>query len=160
MRKNHSCRAYTFSATTSEDTIDLNMTVNTVYISTGSLAHTYQFLDTYLPSVLKTTCLNQRSLPFSEEVKHTHFAHMFEHIFLEYLCLLKMANGETDVVCDGRTRWNWKNDAYGTFIIQIKTNRTDSLLFSIALEKTVELCEQLLTYEPIQTSYLTLHTEE
>lgn len=159
MRKNHSCQAYSFTATSSEDSIHLSMSVNPLYISTTSLIHTHQFLKTHLPTVLQTICFNKNSLPFSEEVRHTHFAHMFEHVFLEYLCLLKMANGETDVRCDGRTLWNWKKDAYGTFLIEIKTNRTDSLLFSIALEKTVELCEGLLTYEEIQPSYLTLHPE-
>jgi hypothetical protein len=133
--------------------MEIAMNVSRSYISTLTLKKTHDFLHKQFPSVLKTKCFNKHSLPFSEEVKNTQFAHLFEHILLTYLCSLKQEQGEKIVLCDGLTSWNWKENPYGSFSITIKTSKTNMLLMSTALEKTIVLCEQLFQFHEEPLSY-------
>src|SRR4051812_19075040 len=98
----------------------IKMSLFTDYYHTNSLPQTSPILQEELPPVLKTQCFNELNLPFSSEVKNTEIGHLFEHILLEYLCQEKIADGYKKASFRGVTRWNWKNEAKGTFHIMIK----------------------------------------
>ena len=146
MRKNqYSTSFYEFTTTYFEDSLLLYMKVSSPFVKTRFLPQTHAFLKQHAPAVLTTTCFNDKNLPFSEEVKDTEFGHLFEHILIQYLYLLKTAAGETNIVCNGRTNWDWKTNPFGSFLITVQTNKTDVLLFRLALEKTICVCNRLLS---------------
>jgi hypothetical protein len=116
-------------------------------VNTRDLSNTYQILETMLPQVLLSQCFNEENLPFSMEVRQTEIGHLFEHILLEYLCLLKLEKGcKRHATYQGVTQWNWRVDPWGTFHIHISTGTHDIPIFAEALEKTIHLVSLILQY--------------
>lgn len=125
--------------------VRMTMQMHVPYVNTRALAHTFPFLQKHFPSVLATRCFNDQNLPFALEVRATELAHLFEHIMLDHLCLVKIAEGSNNAQFSGRTSWNWKKEPYGLFHIAIEANKKDHLFFPHALGRTIVLMEQLLT---------------
>lgn len=111
---------------------------------TGRLTKTLPMLNTYLPSILQSTCFNEANQPFSLEVLRTEIGHLFEHILLEYLCQLKLAKGHAEASFSGTTDWNWNTDPRGTFWITISVGAVDQDIFPEALQRSKELLTYIL----------------
>jgi hypothetical protein len=111
--------------------------------STQDLPQTSVFLNQKFPSVMQTRCFNENNLPFKEEVKNTEMGHLFEHVLLQNLYLIKSSAGHKQVTFNGRTYWNWGEHAQGHFKIVIDSGISDSAYFASALENTIELTEDL-----------------
>lgn len=122
----------------------IKMSLFTDFYHTNSLPKTSYVLEEHLPQVLKTQCFNELNLPFYSEVKNTEIGHLFEHILLEYLCQEKIASGFKKASFRGVTRWNWRNEAKGTFHIVIKLKPADIIYFQYALSKSIELLNRIL----------------
>lgn len=122
----------------------IKMSLFTDFYHTNSLPQTTEILRQNLPSVLATQCFNEYNLPFKHEVKNTEIGHLFEHIILQYLCQEKIARGYKKASFRGVTKWNWKNEARGTFNIQIGLNPADIIYLDLALTKSIELLNKIL----------------
>lgn len=125
-------------------------------VNTKDLPHTKQFLTKNFPSVLKTECFNDKNLPFFDEVNETEIGHLFEHILLDQLCILKIQSGASFAVFNGNTSWDWQTNPYGMFEILVDIGKKECKLLMEALRKTVELTELLI--EPVFQAFSTLVT--
>lgn len=132
-----------FAQVEKEKTI-MTLQMFTPVLYTHDIANTVSFLQTFFPSVLHTECFNDQNLPFAQEAKSTEIGHLFEHILLEQLCMIKMQSGFDSAVFNGRTRWNWEKDTVGIFHIFVDVGERDVIFLTPALEKTVRLIEALL----------------
>jgi len=113
------------------------------HVYTGSLPYTALILKDKLPTVHQSKCFNYYNFTFSQEVKNTEMGHLFEHILLEYLCLLKINKGYKSVVFEGITNWDWQKEEKGTFHIKI-FGKSTIFEFSHALQKSVELVDFII----------------
>ena len=120
------------------------MELFTQEVNTRTNPLTVQLLKEYLPSVLRSQCFNDDNLPFAQEVRQTEIGHLFEHILLEHLCLLKLSHGHNSATYRGVTDWNWIKEKRGTFHIQINAGRNESNFFEEALQKTIRLTETIM----------------
>lgn len=125
-------------------TTNITMALLTSFYHTSFLPRTQEILHSNLPEVLKTQCFNDSDLPFNIEVKNTEIGHLFEHIILEYMCQLKIANGYKKASFRGVTKWNWRKDARGTFHIKIDVRPTDIIFLENALQKSMALLNRIL----------------
>jgi len=135
---------YSLAISLKEKFCGIDMLMKIPCINTRELPHTFQIIKRELPSLLVSTCFNEHNLPFKEEVKHTEIGHLFEHIVLEYLCLIKLADGHDTAVYNGVTSWNWVKETRGTFHIRIDVPFKDKKYLKQALEKTYTLMAKLL----------------
>lgn len=118
--------------------------MNVPIINTNQIPHIVQYLKHAFPSVLTTQCFNDQNLPFSQEVKDTEIGHLFEHILLEELCLLKIQRGSRCATFNGITNWNWVKEPQGTFHIEIDSTYKDADILVEALDKTLKLVEIII----------------
>lgn len=134
--------AFSFTLKQHSAKIKLHMKFPGSYVTTRALPHTYTFLKKHVPSILKCQCFNEEGLPFSEEVKHTEIAHLFEHILLDQLCQVK--SQDVDAEYSGQTEWNWNKEPVGNFKVIVGCAKTEEKYLAIALNKTIALMEKLL----------------
>lgn len=113
-------------------------------LNTKDLPLTYNILAEKLPSILISDCFNDKNLAFSQEVKETEIGHLFEHILLEYLCLLKIDQGFEEAEFCGTTNWDWQHDERGTFHITIDSGLNNSSIFLEAVNLTINLMTAIL----------------
>jgi hypothetical protein len=113
-------------------------------VNTRELPHTVAILRRMIPSVLKSTCYNEDNYPFFKEVQHTEIGHLFEHILIELICLLKVNNGYDDVEVSGVTKWNWVLYPKGTFHITISVGEDDTQFFTEAMQRTIDIINIIL----------------
>lgn len=125
------------------------MQLSTGFVNTRHIPHTYSYLAKNLPSVLNTECFNENKFSFKKEVRDTELGHLFEHILLDIICALKVEQGYDDAVYNGVTNWNWKKDPYGMFRISIDTGYDEEPLFHMAIKRTIEVFEELLTVKAL-----------
>lgn len=156
LEKVSSANLYTLSINRLREKTIIIMRLLIPEVNTKNFPHTSSILKIYLPSIFKSICYNSDNLPFSKEVLQTEVGHLFEHILLEYLCLLKLEQGVEQVVYEGVTNWNWLRDPRGTFHITIHGSREDLDVFNEALRKTMELTNLILSKEDSLTSTLPL----
>jgi hypothetical protein len=122
----------------------LTMQLHIHSVNTKDFPTTSLFLGKNLPSVLRTKCFNEENLSFKEEVRATEIGHLFEHILLDQLCLLKIERGYKSAVFNGRTYWNWEKNPRGMFDIVLDIGREEIALFSDALDRTIRITELFL----------------
>ena len=122
----------------------LIMKLHVDIINTRELPKAYQIINDYLPSVLKSTCYNEYKFPFFKEVLETEVGHLFEHILIEYLCLLKINEGFDEAEYTGLTKWNWKIYSKGTFHITVSAGSNDNLRLSNALQYSISLINTIM----------------
>lgn len=113
-------------------------------VNTRELPQTAGILKKTLPSVLKSICYNENNYPFCKEVVRTEIGHLFEHILIEYLCLLKVQSGYDDVEYSGVTKWNWIQHAKGSFHITISSGYDDIAIFADAMQRSITLINLIL----------------
>lgn len=142
---------YTLAISQSRKSILIYMELNTAHFHTNNFPRTYDILKHELPSVLSTKCFNKERLPFDREVINTEIGHLFEHILLQYLCIMKLQDGSKKALYKGLTQWDWDKDRKGTFHITISVNISDWEIFPRALKKSQRLLEKVLD-SPIYVS--------
>jgi hypothetical protein len=114
-------------------------------VNTRDFPLTQQILKLYLPSIFQSTCYNEDNIPFPKEVRRTEVGHLFEHVLLEYLCLVKLENGVDEVSYEGVTDWNWVREPKGTFHITIHAKAEELDMLQEALQRTITLINIILT---------------
>lgn len=112
-------------------------------VNTRYFVNTVPVLKKYLPSIFTCDCFNIKNKTFSEEVRETEIGHLFEHILLEYLCLLESAEYRKTVSYIGYTKWNWEKDIIGLFHIYINSP-INNKFFSIALNKSLFVINEII----------------
>src|SRR5438445_4800911 len=90
------------------------------HLTTAHYPEMKHFFSTELKSILHCRCFNHGHLPFAEELLDTEIGHLVEHVLLEYLCQEKLKLGHALAEYSGRTYWDWKKNAPGSFRIRIK----------------------------------------
>lgn len=136
---------FTISVSHKRHSTHLIMFLHIDIINTRSLPQTSSILKKYVPSVFHSKCFNYDNAPFSIESKRTEVGHLFEHILLEYLCLLKSDRGFKNPVHNGVTSWNWTKDKKGTFRITIDVGDSDREIFFAALQKSIDVTNRVLS---------------
>ncbi|MEK7605326.1 MAG: hypothetical protein AAB478_02255 [Patescibacteria group bacterium] len=121
-------------------------------VSTRYFPLTSQLLLLYLPSIFRSSCYNDDKLPFPQEVTRTELGHLFEHILLEYLCIVQLERGLDTATYEGRTNWNWVRDPRGTFHITIHTTEEEIPVFRQALTRTMTLMNIILGESDLASS--------
>lgn len=114
-------------------------------VNTKDFPLTQQLLQLYLPSIFRSTCYNEDNLPFHKEVTQTEVGHLFEHILLEYLCIVQLENGLEEATYEGVTDWNWVREPQGSFHITINTEADDLDILHQALDRSITLMNVILT---------------
>lgn len=130
----------------------ITMRVLIKMMNTESLPDTFPLLKKYLPSVLKSTCFNDSNFPFYEEVKSTELGHLFEHMLLEHLCMVKSRHGISNVCHSGLTTWDWRKDREGIFHITIDAGYSDRVHIAQALQISIPLMIRIMKNRPETTS--------
>ncbi|HEX7042608.1 MAG TPA: hypothetical protein VF189_05145 [Patescibacteria group bacterium] len=105
---------------------------------------TLTILNDLLPTIFKSKCFNTENIPFKTEVKRTELGHLFEHILLEYLCILKIEKGFDEATFSGVTDWDWTKNPKGSFMITISINKKDNDIFPKALKNSISLFSLIL----------------
>lgn len=123
----------------------IHMSVPQTLLTTAQFPNINKTLNSSLPSIFQSTCYNDENLPFSEEVKRTETAHLFEHIFLEYLSKHDTRGLSQKKIYRGVTSWDWRKDPRGSFHIRLNVGTKDMLYLSHALEKTVDLFSDIIS---------------
>lgn len=113
-------------------------------LTTKAIPQTLSILKRRLPTIFLSKCFNDNKYSFLREAKNTEIAHLFEHILLEYLGILKRGNGRVRYVHNGVTWWNWVEEARGVFHISIDVGEGDKMYFEIALQKSLDLLSEMI----------------
>ena len=135
---------FTLKITYRKQATKIKMALFIPTVSTKDISSTIPVLESYLPSVLHSTCFNDEKLPFALEVRSTEIGHLFEHILLEYLCYFKLQNGFSNAEYSGVTRWDWGQDPYGVFHITINTGSEDAEIIAQAMQQSILLLQMIL----------------
>lgn len=135
---------FKIESSTQRSKLNILMVVSTDDLTTKYLPQTYHILQSQLPAILQHKCFNSFDLPFSEELKNTELGHLFEHILLEYLSLIKFEKGYQNVSFTGETRWDWKKEDRGIFHIDIKLNKADRYFIDLAIKKAITLMNLIM----------------
>lgn len=128
------------------------MTIYGTVVNTRYIPSTYSLVKRHLPSTLRSKCFNEKNYPFNKEVRRTELGHLFEHLLLENLYILKTEKKRVDSVHNGLTEWNWKKDARGVFLIHIDIALADRNIFLSALKKTIPLFRKVMLSTPAGNS--------
>lgn len=138
--------------TSFHDSTKIRMEVLIDTVTTVTIPHTYSLLSFHLPSIFRSKCFNENNYPFSKEVRNTEIGHLFEHILLEYLSIMKSAAGHPRTVHNGLTSWNWQAERKGIFHIEIDAGFEDRQVLLQALYKTTILTKMILEKRQKNTS--------
>lgn len=122
----------------------LIMKMHTNIINTRDIPFIFNILKENLPTVFRSICYNEYRFPFRKEILQTEIGHLFEHILIEYLCILKINEGFDEAEYTGLTKWNWKLYSRGSFHITVSAGRGDTIRLSAALKLSIELINKLL----------------
>lgn len=140
----YSTEEFTLSIKLAKTRTKIIMALKQDIFNTRELPQTYACLQRSLPSVLQSTCYNEDNYPFQTEVLHTEIGHLFEHILIENLCLLKLAQEYKSVEYSGVTKWNWIVYPKGSFHITISAGQTDRNIFAEAMGKSIALVTTII----------------
>lgn len=130
------------------------------FVNTKNYPLTYLIIQRNLPSVLRTKCYNEKHLSFYEEIKATELGHLFEHILLEYLCLQKSVVCKQSAVFNGRTKWNWIKNPYGSFEITVDAGLSEVYSLVLALKKTISLMLKIVADQPSSATKLATNSRK
>lgn len=119
------------------------MVIRSNIINTRDIPSATKILKELLPTIFVSKCYNEAKFPFCREVLETELGHLFEHILIEYLCLLKIENGYDNAEYTGLTKWNWHLFPKGSFHITVSASMKDSLLLTTALRKSMMLIDTI-----------------
>ncbi len=115
----------------------------TSFLNTRDIPCIVSQLQNYIPEVLETECFNASHLPFTEEVKHTEVAHLFEHILLAQMIKEQTKFGNDIAVYEGVTIWNWNKEKKGIFHIHVSVSQKDAFIFEKALDQSIKILEKI-----------------
>ncbi len=120
----------------------INLKVKGVPLTTGSFPHARKILKKSLPSIFRSKCFNPENLSFYKESAKTELGHLFEHILLEYMSLIKIPY-VSQISYSGRTFWD-KDKTTGQFRVEITCSLPDWPIFVKALSKSIKLMDLIL----------------
>lgn len=140
----YSSDLFTIETNVSSDSTQCVMRVTPTMTTTTHIPSVTSLLKKYLPSILESTCFNDKNIPFHKEVLQTEIGHLFEHILLEYLAKEHSLLGFGEGVYNGTTQWDWTTNPHGTFHITIHS-RPQTILLNRALQQSILLLETILT---------------
>jgi hypothetical protein len=140
-RQNKTMQNYVKNSTFNHGKIIVKLEFKDIPLTTDSFPNIQSVLNTYLPSIFQNECYNPQNLSFFEESKRTEIGHLFEHVLLEYMCLIKIPYVK-EVTFSGRTYWNPQN-LNGCFRVEVKCNIHDWPIFNIALKKAIKLMDKI-----------------
>lgn len=140
----HSSSDYSYTVEHFPRRSQIHMQIHSGVYTTSLLPQTYSILQKILPAIFNCECFNDLDQPFSVEVRKTEVAHLFEHILLEYLCLLKEERGNRNTVVNGVTTWDWYINPVGSFVISIDVGLQDKIDFISALQRSTQLFDAIL----------------
>ena len=125
------------------DSSYINMVICGEKVSTNEDPLTHKLLAEYAPDVLFSHCFNDECLPFTKEVVNTELAHLFEHIFIQKLAMLRKEIGGM-AQYDGETIWDWDKEPYGTFHININCSMCDTDIIEEAFDFAVGVFNRII----------------
>jgi len=131
-----------------KNTSRITMKLPEALLTTEHIPNIHSFLLHNLPSIFKSTCYNPENLRFSDEVKKTEIAHLFEHMVLEYLVLTN--THVRNRFYEGVTSWDWRKEEFGIFHIRLNVGKKDTFLLAVALDKSCKLLSRLLEQQELQ----------
>jgi hypothetical protein len=126
-----------------EKRIHIMMESLTSLLNTQDVPTISKIIKKHIPQVLFSDCFNYENLPFSQELKKTEIAHVFEHILLTVLCMKQWQHGNKSAVYDGVTSWDWVKEKKGIFHITISLIGEDAMLFQQALQESIVILEKI-----------------
>ncbi len=144
---------FSLNVDSQKDSIHIQMLMKTSCMTTTSMPETTTILKSILPSILVSRCYNDRNIPFADEVMSTELGHLFEHILLEYLCILKIAKGAKEAIFNGWTDWDWGKEPSGTFHITIDIGQDDEDIAGEGIQQTIKLFKMILNQKDPIKSY-------
>ncbi|KKR79641.1 MAG: hypothetical protein UU73_C0003G0309 [Candidatus Daviesbacteria bacterium GW2011_GWA1_41_61] len=109
------------------------------HCTTSSLPQTCSILEHFLPGLCHHQCFNNKQIPFLKEAQNTEVGHLFEHILLEYLYLLKNNSHQHHPIHKGETVWDWKEEEKGIFHITIDIGSSEMDTLTQALDQGIRL---------------------
>ncbi len=124
-----------------DDETVIKFQLSSPHATTVSLPHAKGHLKEHLPSIFESKCFNDLDLPFYQEVNDTEIAHLFEHMLLVNL-YEKKRKYYSYAKYDGVTKWNASYP--NLFKIFINAGRKESAVFELALQKSIDLLNDLL----------------
>ncbi len=120
-------------------------------VTTKAWPKTFEILKKRVPGVLKTQCFNEENLPFRQEVKRTEVGHLFEHLVLEFACMLKIKEGHPCATHCGRTFWNWENDRKGIFWIYLDIPAKEKKFLVGSVARSISVIEEIMGSNLVNT---------
>lgn len=142
-------------------TFDYN--VSPLMISTKSFPKTFNIIKKMIPGVLETECFNDHNFSFSKEIKNTEIGHLFEHIVIYLLKehgISKHHDCDNDeVIYEGRTWWNWKENPKGKFFIEVNGPLVASDIFTKIIKQANSIIEIILMSQSIEKTKSSLLLE-
>ncbi len=115
--------------------------VNKEKLTTAFFPNTHQILKKQIPSIFKNKCYNPDGNSFEDEIKSTETAHLFEHLLIENMCIIK-TKYEKNALYSGRTFWDENSDNY-IFKIEVKCKLFDLPIFMKAFGKSIFLMDEI-----------------
>ena len=137
-----------------EDGVTIDLNVLGEVLNTRQIPNIYPLLFTILPSILRNRCFNDENLPFCEEVGRTELGHLFEHILLEYMCILKSRKTK-NVSFSGKTYWEKSEAPAKNFTIKISCSLSDIPFFLKSLDQSVKAMNLILSGGSYNLPYAT-----
>lgn len=143
----HANDSFALSVGHSDLQTDIVMELYHSQVNTKFFPKTTEILDRLLPSIFHSKCFNSARYSFRREVIHTEIGHLFEHILLEYICVVKLEWGMKDPLHNGVTQWDWDTEKRGIFHITIDSGVRDKQILQIALERSTGLLLKIISYK-------------
>lgn len=120
----------------------LKLKISKYSLKTSQFPKTALILNKYLPTIFRNKCFNNANIPFVQEVLNTEISHLFEHVLLENMCLIKIKYVDS-VAYDGRTFWDIDQNN-GEYRIEIQCHLYDWPIFIKALSKSIQLMDLIM----------------
>lgn len=125
--------SFSLLVTTFHSKTKIEMKVLNGIVKTRNLQKLNEVLGEHVPTIFESKCINKNGLTFEAEVADTQIGHLYEHMVLEFLCQIKVANGYNRAIYSGLTSWNLQAQDRGCFNISLNAGVTDwsYLVYSI-----------------------------
>lgn len=138
---------FSLTFTIGEFSTHLLMNVDEAFVNTKDFKNTIPILKKNIPSILFSKCYNDKNYSFDKEVKKTETGHLFEHLIIESLFILKSNAGIKESIHQGITYWNWRVNKIGTFDIEIDAGVGDKEYIDKSVKYSMNLLSKIFEQE-------------
>lgn len=153
-----SCTDFSFSTCTRKHEVLFFLQLHTKHHHTDAFPDIIDFLLKEAPATLQSKCYNPDHHSFPEEVRRTEIGHLFEHIFLTFLCEEELLAGAQKATHRATTEWNWRKHPRGSFTITLHTPTTKPILEKAAVRSS-EVLRRLYSTTSPKAQQLTLSSQ-